>query len=81
MTAFDFMLKNKDRFTKEAPEFKRTFNRNLKDFFDFVTGFDVIAFDEKVIQPADDISTADAVREKYGDAAVALCERLMGRAS
>lgn len=77
MTVFEFKLKNKELMVREAPEFRRTFNRNLKDFFDYLTGFDLIAFDDQVVKPEFDVSTIDTVRVKWGDTAVALCQRLI----
>ena len=48
----------------------------LNSYWDIVTGFDVIAFDE-FIQPEDGTSTRDAIMEKYGEKAVKLIETLI----
>lgn len=59
------------------PEFRRIFGRNLdKKLWDNLTGFDVVAFDA-MIKPVDGESTMDAVRSRYGDAAVRLIEHLL----
>jgi hypothetical protein len=58
--------------------FKNTFHTDLANFWDF-TGFDVIKFDEDFIKPPDGKSTADVVREQYGDSAVELIYGLLGR--
>ena len=59
-----------------AAEFKRTFNRPLKDFWSVYHGFDVIAFDVWLGTP-DEISTRDHLRATYSGSAVVLIERLL----
>ena len=74
----DFILFNRELFHKHQAEFKTIFHINLKDYFDFVTGFDVVKFDNDFIKPPDGISTNDAVINKYGQRAADLCHELIG---
>ncbi len=74
----DLMANNKALFMKHAPEFKSIFGTNLKPYFDMITGFDVIRFDEELIKPGKKESTEDKVRKVYGERAVQLCRELLG---
>jgi len=56
--------------------FKRLFNRNLKDYMDSITGFDIIKFDEDIETP-DGISTHDFILKTYGQEAVDLVHSLI----
>jgi len=60
-----------------AAEFKQIFGRSIGGYWCGFTGFDVVAFDDQLIRPADGVSTADAVRAQYGERAVELCRELM----
>lgn len=77
MTGFELMLAKKDKYMQHADAFYRTFGVRLKPYFSFITGFDVIAFDEKVIKPEDGESTAQKIERVYGTEAVTLIERLI----
>lgn len=59
-------IRNKMLFMKHGREFKRIFGVDLKPYFDFVTGFDIIEFDEKFVKAPHYQSMAEAVFEKYG---------------
>ena len=57
--------------------FKRVFGIKLSRYWD-VTGFDAIKFDEEFIKPPDGTSTAEAITERYGQAATDLVFELVG---
>lgn len=56
--------------------FREIFKVDPRAFWDNITGFDVIEFDD-FIQPPDGTSTEDTVREKYGQAGVDLVKELI----
>lgn len=58
-------------------KFQWTFGVPLKNFFDKITGFDVVAFDEDFVKAEDGVSTRDAVQEKWGDEGVEILEKLI----
>ncbi len=74
---YDLVTENKARYIKYAVEFRKVFGTPLHLFWDIVTGFDIIKFDEEYIKPADDMSTKEAIRAKYGEAGVKLIENLI----
>jgi hypothetical protein len=57
-------------------KFKRIFNRSLHTFWDPLTGFDAIKFDDW-LKPEAGTSTRDAVLSRYGEEALNLIENLM----
>ncbi len=71
------MLTRKQATPNQAREFKHLFGASLSDYWCGFTGFDSIGFDERLIQPADGVSTAQAIEKQYGRRAVALCRELM----
>lgn len=77
-TVSDLVGDNVSRGRKYADEFKRTFGRSIGPYMDKLTGFDVIKFDDEIVKPPDGKSTADAIRETYGEAAVTLIRNLIG---
>jgi hypothetical protein len=64
-------------FNQYAAEFTDTFGISLHEYWDKITGFDVVSFDENFIKPPEGTSTASAIRHKYGARAVALCKALI----
>jgi len=76
-----FLMAIRRIYINSAPEFQRVFGRKLFDFWDNITGFDVIKFDEQVIKPPEGISTKDAIEKQYGVNAVALVYKLWGSPS
>lgn len=71
----------------DRQQFRKIFNKNVSDFvsdipgLNFVeslnlVGLDIIKFD-KWINPPDGISCAQVVKEKYGDIASTLIEKLI----
>jgi len=74
---YDTVLSNKAKIKKHRREFREIFGIDLNNYYDIIIGFDVIAFDEKFIQPAEGQSTHDKVNEKYGARAVDLVLELL----
>ena len=64
---------------QQNSDFQRIFGVRLRPFWDNFTGFDVIKFDEELIQPPDGQSTLDKVSEDYGKEAADLCLDLIGK--
>ena len=63
--------------SQDAIEFKRIFHVSLRDYWHPVLGFDITGFDDRVIKSGNQ-SVKDAVRQTYGQDAVALIQRLLG---
>jgi len=61
----------------EAKRFDELFGVDLESFWD-VTGFDVIKFDEEFVKPPYGVSTADAIRSRYGSEACTFVRGLIG---
>ena len=51
-------------------EFAGLFKRNIKEFVDPVTGFDLIKFDDEVACCLEGESTAEAIDRQFGEEAV-----------
>lgn len=77
-TISDLVGDNVARGRQYADQFKRTFGRSIGPYMDKFTGFDVLKFDDEVIQPPDGKSTEEVVRERYGEDAVTLIRNLIG---
>lgn len=75
--AVDYVAANHARYTDCAADFQRIFNRPLRDCWDVYVGFDILKFDELMGQPK--VSLRDHVLAKYGEEALALCQRLLGQ--
>jgi hypothetical protein len=77
-----FLLRKKI-FHKYEKKFAETFKTPLRFFYDInsnyglLTGFDVLKFDNDVIQAAKNENVADAVRRLYGKEAVKMLELLI----
>lgn len=78
VTVGNQLLKFHERYKSYAPKFQRVFGVKLRPFWDPLTGFDVVKFDDEFIKAGDDVSTADAVKEKYGTEALDLIKSLLG---
>jgi hypothetical protein len=62
---------------KYGPKFKEIFRTDLKPFMNYLTGFDIIKFDEGIVKPKDGISTRQTILDKWGQKAVDLIAELM----
>ena len=76
----DFLASNHEKRKRYSSRFQRTFGRQLSGFFDLLTGFDVIKFDDEIAQPPDGVSTREVVQERWGDEGVNIILGLIGRA-
>ena len=57
--------------------FFNTFGVHIEEYMHPIFGFDIIRFDEEVIKPDPNISTAQAIAERYGMKAVYLIRNLL----
>lgn len=73
----ELLLRNKTQYLKYAGRFQTMFHVRLWRYWDIVTGFDLIKFDEQVIQSADRCMK-EVTQETYGDEAVTLIKALIG---
>ena len=73
---FRTMLARKDLYIKHERKFKRIFGISMRGFMDFMTGFDIVKFDDW-LKTRDGMSTADCLKERYGDEAHDLVKRLI----
>lgn len=67
MSISQYFRKNIELYGKYRLEFADVFGTALKPYFDNLLGFDIIAFDEKVLQPKVNESSAQATYRKYGN--------------
>lgn len=72
-----FILENVKRRDKYNDRFQRVFGTRLSLYWDNITGFDVIKFDDGWIKSGDG-SMHDAVLEKYGEEGVQIIKGLIG---
>ena len=80
-TVISYMLRNKEIEKQYHQRFKQIFHRNLHTYFDLFTGFDLVKFDEEVIEPetVEGESTRDVVFRLHGSEGVDLILSLLGR--
>ena len=76
----DIVKKNLDLRKKYHREFKMVFGIDLANYFDNITGFDVVKFDSEFVKPRTEESACAAVKRQWGDDAVALVMSLIGSA-
>jgi len=74
---YNWMAKNREKEIKYSTQFYNMFHHKLHDFMDYVTGFDIIRFDEKIIKPPNGVSTKEAIQQQYGLQAVELIQNLL----
>ena len=74
----NILMKNIARRNKHNAAFQRTFHVKLHRYWNNVTGFDSVKFDDEVVNPPDGISTAYAIKSRYGADAVAMIRDLIG---
>jgi len=79
MTLAGYFTKLKKIYHDNCDEFRSRFGIPLSKYWDLVAylGFDIVGFDEKFLKTPDGISTRAYVKEKYGEDAVKLLERLI----
>jgi hypothetical protein len=74
----DLLMAKKLCYDQHAPKFQRIFGIRLRPYWDMLTGFNVVKFDEEFVKPADGTSTRDAVLAQWGEEGVDLIVALMG---
>ena len=52
---------------KYQNEFKDIFGINLSEYWDNITGFDIVKFDEEFLKGPDRISCSDFIKNEYGE--------------
>ena len=73
MTLGNYMALNAEVCRRFTEAFSKTFYTSLRYYWNNLTGFDIVAFDEEVLVIYEDgYSMNDIVRERYGEEAVAL---------
>lgn len=72
----NILMDNRKKERRFAKPFEQAFGVKMHPFFDYVMGFDVVAFD-KYLEVPDGTSTKEFIAEKYGDDAVTLVENLI----
>ena len=73
----ELFRKNKIKADRYHRDFRRIFGVSLVKYHDFLTGFDIVKFDEEVLQPPPGKSARDIVIEKYGQDGLAVIEGLL----
>jgi hypothetical protein len=83
-----FIRENIERRKRHTKQFKAIFGVQLEHYFNNVTGFDIVGFDDEVIQPRnpypDDkskvqvMSSRAIIRNVWGIRATALIKKLIG---
>ena len=58
-------------------QFEQTFKVGFDIYFNNLSGFDIVKFDEEVIKPPDGVSTSEQILKDYGPEAVALIKKLI----
>lgn len=72
-----FVIQNSLRRKQYASTFRRLFGCSLSSFWSNVTGLDLVAFDDQVIQSGHGCME-DVVRARYGEDAVQCIRSLLG---
>jgi hypothetical protein len=73
----DFIRGNIELYERKCRDFQNIFGTPLKPYWDNITGFDIVRFDEKLIKSPNGKSISDVVLERYGKDAVELVEALL----
>lgn len=75
----EYLIKNKNKEAKFHKDFQRIFGENLRNYFDYMTGFDICGFDEKIVKAPDGKSCREVCLEKYGEEGVRVIEGLLAK--
>jgi hypothetical protein len=73
----EIFQKNKAKADKYHRPFIQIFGVKLMAYFDFLTGFDIVRFDELFLKSPDGKSVKDVVLEKYGKEGLKIIEDLL----
>jgi len=74
---YEFMKENRMKYLTNQVLFCVIFDRPLSYFWDNLTGFDIIKFDEDFIKPNVGESTNQAVSRKYGQTGCDIITKLI----
>ena len=69
-------MNNREKEMLYSEKFEQTFKVSFRRFFNYVTGFDVIAFDDYLETP-DGVSTKEVIEVRYGSEAAQLVENII----
>jgi len=72
----EIVMLHKKLFHDHAQEFKTTFDLPLDTYWDYVTGFDIVRFDDDLKCP-DEISLKDFIANEFGEDASKLIGKLL----
>jgi len=73
----ELISKNKKLLAENKTAFRQIFNTPLEDYFDLITGFDIVDFDEKHIKSINDESMEAVVLAAYGERGVDMIRLLL----
>jgi len=76
MTLLDLARQNQEKLAANRQAFRATFDVPLLQFWDTITGFDIVKFDDWA-QPPDGTSLKDHLTAKHGEAASKLVADLI----
>lgn len=77
MDVYEWALKHHIAYTENHLVFRKVFKQPLKSFWDKLTGFDIVKFDEEFLKTPDGVSTKDYALKLFGNRAVELLEILI----
>jgi len=68
---------NDRKYRDNAREFAEIFGIHLRVFWDNITGFDIIKFDDHIIQTPNDLSMEEYITQEWGEEAANLIKFLI----
>ena len=72
------LIKSNDKLYRQyAHEFAELFGIHLRPFWNNITGFDIVKFDEHIIQSPDGQSMEDVINNEYGKEGVNIIKNLI----
>jgi hypothetical protein len=73
----ELVRQNLDLYRQTYREFAKIFGVSLRSYWNNITGFDIVMFDDEFIKSPDNKSMGDAILETYGQEAYDLIRRLI----
>lgn len=77
LTWMTLIKENDKKYRQYAHEFAELFGIHLRPFWDNVTGFDIVKFDDHIIQSPDGQSMEDVIQSEYGNEGVNIIKSLL----
>lgn len=71
------LFQNKSKADLYRKDFENIFHIRFMNYFDWITGFDIVKFDEQFLKTPEDTSTKDFVTTQYGKEGVTVIEKLL----